>query len=173
MSRVRKQSIEWKNSKGKELLIEDLRQGRIPVVGVRGDAASIYATREEFGGNNPDERRKFTARLRSARLHLTENTERARTDSAALAHDRQLYPETQINSGGEHRWDGSAAQLLLRQDIRENRHNIMTPLALHCSREEYLVFRLEQFRGHIYQEVKTQKYVRDRYSNQRPAIYPS
>lgn len=87
MPSVVKKGKEWKGSEGKELLIKDLREGRIPVVGSRGDAAAIYRSRVEFGGDDEDEQRKFPERLRRARLAFSQNITRAAFDSEALVHD--------------------------------------------------------------------------------------
>jgi hypothetical protein len=60
----------WQKSMGKQMLIQDLEQGRISMDGQYGDAKEIFATRDEYGGSNVDEFKKFPARLRSARKQV-------------------------------------------------------------------------------------------------------
>ena len=163
MVKPAKKGQDWRVSKGKELLYKDLQEGRIPAVGSRGDAVAIYQSRPEFGGDDADERRKFTDRLRRARIGYLKNVSLAKSDSEALIHDRLIHPERQTNDRNERRWDGSEAQSLLRQDVRESIHKNMKPNELHRSREEYGQFPLPQFRQHIYQEEQTQKFIQYRY----------
>jgi hypothetical protein len=147
----------WQTSKGKQLLIQDLEQGRIPVDGRFGDAKEIYAIREEFGGTNKDEFKKFSARLRSARKQVKQSMKRASDDSIALAHDRAIYPKNAIDQCNRPRWEGSMAQQLLQNDVATNHCQELIPKELYQSREEYRVFSLKVFRGHVHQEVRRQK----------------
>jgi hypothetical protein len=148
----------WSKSKGKELLFQDLLQGRISIEGTRGDATEICALRDEYGANDPNERRKFPARLRSARKQVKQMKGQAEIDRMALAHDRLLYPEKEVNSHGEPRWDKSEAQRLLVIDIDEEKHEYMSPMEMYNERIEYQEYSLEVFRGHIYQEVERRKF---------------
>lgn len=148
----------WSTSKGKDLLFLDLLEGRISIDGRRGDATEICALRDEFGANDPEESKKFPARLRNARKQVKQLKSQADFDRDALAHDRLLYPESAENSRGEPRWDGSEAQRLLFLDIDESKHEFMTPMALYKERIEYQEYSLDVFRGHIYQEVGRRKF---------------
>ena len=111
---------EWKNSKGKELLLKGLRDGSIPLDGKDMPPKEVYTLRPEFadyGGY-----KNFPSRLRSARKTIIEKNDRASSDLAAFTHDRLLYPEAPHNYRGEPRWDGSDAERLLKQDIDDGKH---------------------------------------------------
>ena len=80
-------------------------------------------------------------------------------DEEALIHDRKLYPQTTHNSLNLPNWNGSEAQRLLKVDM-DNKVNVsLKPKELYESRLEYQVFTLKVFRGHIYQEIKTRKFL--------------
>jgi len=149
---------EWKNSKGKELLLKGLRDGSIPLDGKDMPPKEVYTLRPEFadyGGY-----KNFPSRLRSARKTIIEKNDRASSDLAAFTHDRLLYPEAPHNYRGEPRWDGSDAERFLKQDIDDGKHDIMTPQELYNSRAVYHQnYPLYVFRGHIYQEVKRRKFL--------------
>jgi hypothetical protein len=157
MPRNKSSKPSWQSSAGKKLLINDLRSSAIPMRG--GDVAAIYNLRTEFGGNDPDEFRKFPLRLRAARKHVEEGMERAASEAKALDHDRQIYKESEFNQRNEPRWQGSQAEQLLKADISSGKHNGMKPSILYKTQQEYQKFPLHIFRGHIYQEEKLIKFL--------------
>lgn len=156
----------WQNSKGKELLMKDLRSGKVAIKG-KGDAIAVYNSRVEFGGNNIDNQKKFPQRLRAARQKTVELNERSAFDVDAIAHDRVVFPINATNHLNEPRWEGSDAQIFLRNDVSSKLHQNMKPQELHRLRAAYLKFSLKTFREHIYQEDKRQKYIRDKYNHHR------
>ncbi len=66
---------------------------------------------------------------------------RATSESEALAHDRLLFPRSNVNDRGEPVFDLSPAKLLLRGDVTAGLHNLMTPSELQNSRNEYRPFK--------------------------------
>ena len=58
------------------------------------------------------------------------------------------------------RWEGSEAERLLRLDMDEGKHEAMAPRLLYAERREYREFPLHVFRGHIHQEKRTRKFLR-------------
>ena len=57
----------------------------------------------------------------------------------------------------EGEWHGSAAERLLKIDIKNLLHKSMKPKQLYHTRDEYKQFDLETFRGHLYQEYRSNK----------------
>ena len=57
-------------------------------------------------------------------------------------------------------WEGSDAQKLLKKDMEDGRHETMQPMELWETRDTYLLFPLDVFRDHIYQEIRTNKYLK-------------
>lgn len=84
---------------------------------------------------------------------------RADTDEAAFLNYRKNNKIHSRNARGYPEWDGSAAQRQLKEDIESNLHNIIEPIDLWYLREVYDPFPLKVFRDHIYQEIKTAKYL--------------
>ena len=158
----------WQKSDGKELLMADLRSGTIALRG-KGDADKIYKLRAEFGGDDIDDKRKFPHRLRTARLKTEMLNNLSDFDVVAISHDRAIFPIKVANHETEPRWDGSQAQVLLRNDVSAKLHHNMKPQELHRLRTEYSEFSLTKFREHIYQEERRQKYIKDKYSRNRKA----
>jgi hypothetical protein len=62
------------------------------------------------------------------------------------------------NAKGVLRYDLSATKLLLREDVKNGWHILMTTAALKSSRPEYDEYSMWGFREHVYQEVKYQKF---------------
>jgi hypothetical protein len=106
---------------------------------------------------------RFRSNYNSLKVAIKKNKEKADSDSAALAHDRQLHPPPATHTSTSHgcypRWDGSAAQRLLKQDVDSGLAENLKPQLLHAYRPEYVVFPLEVFRDHIHQErrARTEK----------------
>lgn len=94
--------------------------------------------------------------LNSLRKALDKLKNKADVDSAGIEHDRRLHPINSNPPGSSYpRWDGSAAQRLLKEDIEEGEHKQLQPRELRMTREEYQVFPLHVFRKHIHQEVRS------------------
>lgn len=101
----------------------------------------------------------FKSRLIGMRKIVKEGLERAAADEAALKHDRLICPRPLLNARGEPHWEGSDAQTLLEIDVEAGVHQtFISPEDFYRSRMQYQSFPLTVFRGHIYQEVKTQKW---------------
>lgn len=105
------------------------------------------------------DRTKLSSRLTALRNQIIADAGAAASDEAAMAHDRALFPAPTHNYRGEPRWQGSAAQTLLRLDVSTGKHLAMDPKKFYESRIEYTRdYSLVTIRQHIYQEVKFSKY---------------
>lgn len=103
------------------------------------------------------DRSKLPGRIRGLREQVTQDTESAKEDAFALEHDRKLYPIPTHNYRGEPRWEGSAAQKQLKDDVAKGLHLTMTPQEF-GSRQIFKDYAEDIIREHIYQEIKFQKY---------------
>jgi hypothetical protein len=147
---------DWRKSKAKRLLEEDLTKGTIPLESDEMGAREVYGQRPEF---SEFEYAHFTDRLRDLRKQIGQKKDIAFADCAALARDRAIYPKPAHNHRGEPRWEGSEAERLLRADISLFRSTQNKPVDLYRSRAEYYNnYPLVVFRGHIDQEVRRLKY---------------
>lgn len=159
---------DWKTSDAKKLLELDLISGEIPLQsGDDGmDPMDVYLQRPEFS-EFPYE--YFRGRLLDMRKQITEKKALASVDAAALANDQKIHPKSSHSVRGEPRWDGSAAQQLLKNDIKDNKHKTMTPKDLHKSRSDYFDnYPLSVFRKHIDQEVRRQRIRASRQEKNNP-----
>ena len=82
----------------------------------------------------------------------------AKEDYEYLKADRELFPPRDKDAvRGKLRWDGSDAQRLLKIDVTDGKHLEQPPREFRKTRPEYMLFDLDVFRDHIYQEVKSRK----------------
>ena len=156
MSPRKKTQNEWAKSRAKELLVDDLSEGRIPLESCEGfKPADVYLMHEEFKSM---EYRLFVSRLRGLRKKIKADKAIANSDAALLARDRLVYPKKTHNSKGEPRWEGSAASKRLTEVVAARNHEGIRPSALQASQEDFKPFKKVTFRNHIYQEGRTQRY---------------
>jgi hypothetical protein len=153
--------IDWANCPGREILINDLQSGHLPVHEHELSAEEawdlVYQHMAEFVTVVFSQ---FEARLRDHRRQVRKNISRAISESESLAHDRLLFPRSNVNQRGEPVFDLSPAKLLLRADVAAGLHTRMTPTELQNSRPvEYGPFNAKKFKHRIYQEVRRQKFI--------------
>jgi hypothetical protein len=130
--------IKWKPSKAKQILLDDLEEGILPVDADELSAEEaweiMYSHMAEF---NEVVFSQFKDRLRDHRKQVREDTARAAIEAELLAHDRSLFPRQMENCRGEPVFDLSAAKLLLRADVEDGKNLTMTPRQLQLTRDEY------------------------------------
>jgi hypothetical protein len=140
-------STPWKNSLAKETLKKDILDGLVTqgmkpkeVIAMRKELYEPYA-------------KTFAANYRSLQRSLQALHVRSEEDHAWIVHDQHLYPRSDVDSLGRPRWDGSAAQHFLRDDLAAGKlEELGGSKALHNTRPEYLRFSLKVFRDHVSQE---------------------
>jgi hypothetical protein len=152
--------IDWKASSAKQIILDDLENGVLPVNEEdcsAEDAWTLYSKMAEFV---PVVFSQFKERLRDHRKQCRQQITRADRESEMLAHDRQLFPRQMENHRGEPVFDLSAAKMLLRADVREGKHLTMTPSQLQQTRPAaYGPFDPRKFKHRIYQEVRREKFL--------------
>ena len=107
----------------------------------------VWKSRPEYEACNIN---SFGTNFLLIKKKAKEMKRRAVIDAAALCYDRFLYPIT-----SENRWDGSAAQRFLKQDIELGFYEYFTPMDLWLSREEYQEYDINIFRPHVHQEIRS------------------
>lgn len=154
MTKAEKKKAAWnKHNEVRKKLRDDIWKGAI---GFDVSPKDAWEMRPEYKKMDLD---LFRSRLEGMRTIVREGVERANKDIAALKHDRQLFPRPQLNARGEPQWVGSDASFLLELDIESGvNKNFASPADFHASRLQYQLFPLAVFRGHVYQEIKTQKW---------------
>lgn len=150
----KKKKWSWQYSLAKEQLRKGLVSGKITLDMSIDDV--FHYTPEVM----KTDRKKFASRLRGLKEQVKADKKKANSDERDLCHDRSIYPIPTHNYQGEPRWEGSVAQLLLKQDVKNGRHETMSPKDLYNSRVEYYSnYSLSIIQHHIYQEVKLLKYI--------------
>lgn len=156
----------WRNSNAQRLLHEDIKTGRIPA---DMHWATAFNLRPEFaavGKASAEETKEqcalrlFESRLRTARKFVTAKSTRASEELALLQQEQQMFPFPTTNRlTGEPRWEGSEAQTLLKEDVKNRVHETMTREEFYLSRPEYQQFFKRTIDGHVPQEVKSIKFL--------------
>jgi hypothetical protein len=156
------ENIDWAKSLAKKIVMADLADGRLSLeenVVSAEKAFQVYkacrpAAFADVGFN------QFKLRLKDHRRQVKKTVEASQWEEAAFQLDQLSleHPGTH-NDRGEPIFDRSPAKKLLRQDVKDGRHDEMSPKDLWCSRPQYMVFALDIFRQRIYQQVRLQKYL--------------
>ena len=154
-----KQDVAWKHHPARALLKEAFLSKEIPLdysksMGPRA-VCDKYKKSRAFKGMPYDG--AFTRRLRSLRVQAEKKVGRVEIDIKAYELFRKHHPIQNLTNRGKPRWDGSAAQALLKIEMKEGWHKSMQPKALWESDEVCQDFDLEVFRKHIDQEERLWK----------------
>ena len=149
----------WRNCQGQQLLLRDIRNGDIPPT---MDWKVAFARRPEFAfGDTPSEaKRLFQNRLKNAHKKVEQNNNRASTELSMLRADRITVPPPAIDHQGFPRWEGSAAQVYLKQDVAANQHIGINKTHFFLSRDDYQLFTAEFIWKKVRQEVKLIKFLK-------------
>ena len=151
----------WNSHPARKLLYKELSDGIIPLDVGEMKAHEVYFHYEdalEFEGMPYDD--AFIRRLGSLRGQIKRDRKRAEADQHALAIARRNHPVPATNHRGEPHWNGSTAQLHLKEDIKAGEHNQYAKTEdFWKSRSSYQEFPYKVFYGHIRQEIKTIKYL--------------
>jgi len=159
--RKKKHPINWTATcRGKQLLLRDLREGLYPE---DMPFEEVFYQRPEFdvGVSHSEAKRLFENRLKAARKLVTQNNTRSASELVLMQQDRAAHPPPARYPSGEPRWDGSAAQALLKEDVKNKVHESMSREAFYTSRTEYyLDFSLQTISNHVDQEVRSSKFLK-------------
>ena len=138
-------------------------EGRVPKEATDSSGKStmkledIYLSRPEFSKYKYS---MFSSRLSSLRKTVKVTEHRAALDQAAFDNYIQNHEPSLLTRHGYSQWQGSEAQRLLKIDLKNKVHEIMTKKELHESREEYFEnYPLNVFRDKVWQEIRTAKYL--------------
>ena len=144
-------TINWAKSLSRQVVLDDLENGVISLD--ETDTAEelyhfVYKHTQEFMLEKvlfP----QFKKRLEDHRAQVKKRHKASQWESAALAHDKELFPTRTHNDRGEKKFYLTEAYNLLAQDVQEKKYLLMTPSELKASRPEYGEFTLGVFDGRI------------------------
>lgn len=158
--------VDWNLSLARDLLILDVKEGRITGSTTLKDA---HNARPEYMHY---QEAAFKGYLETIIGQMGNKESRAERDDSAVKQFRQLHPKPATNHRGEPRWEGSAAEAKLKAvvDKGEHKQKDVKPRHLRDTDEDFQAFQPKTFRNHIYQEVKSRKfqnYVKDKAEQKR------
>lgn len=154
------EDVDWQYHPLKQFLKDKIIDGSIPCdwkLMKPFDVWNTYCDNDVFEGMEYDA--AFKRRLLSLRNQVKVGKNRAADDQKAFEIAKTKHPPPALNHWGEPQWNGSAAQALLEEALKNKRHEELEPQELWESKPEYQEFRLSTFRDHIYQAVGTKKYL--------------
>jgi hypothetical protein len=150
----------WKDSPAREVILEDLLAGILPLesdeISAREAWDDVYSNLIEFHGVEYDQ---YYRNLRNHRVQVAKQLGNSKWLLSALEHDWGLTPRQTKNARGEPVFDMSIAKKFLEMDVKDKKHERMTPATLQTTRDAYKMFRLDIFRQRIHQEVRWQKFL--------------
>ena len=153
-----KKVIVWGKSAAKQFLKKCFREKLVPAD--YHDAEQVWKDHCEgtaaFARMQYDS--AFVRRLGSVRDDYVKKVARCEKDLEAYLIAKRNHPTPELNSRGEPQWNGSRAQELLKETVKNGEHNGVKPAVLRDSKEEYKVYSLQTFRDHIYQEERLLKF---------------
>lgn len=152
--------IDWANSDAKLVLMEELEHNILPLE--EQDVSTEFAWgvyREHPAFKNVVCFAQFKTQLAAHRAQVKKKQGESAVQLAAFHHDRVLHPPAKHNKQGERKFYLSDAHPLLREDVKEKKHEQMSVRRLYCSRPEYQQFCQNKFNQRIHQEVRYQKFV--------------
>ena len=160
------EGIEWDNSAAKAYLQDCLEDGVIPMnfrEGKNPKQAAKMVWDEHCAGHAAFEGMVFNSifkrRLESIAKNHNSKKARAADDLKAFKQYRAKYPIRSHNDFGMPRWEGSEAERLMKQDMKEGKHAGLKPHQFRATRPAVFgVIPLPIFRDHIYQELKLWKF---------------
>lgn len=149
--------VKWQYCEAKQILIAEIVMKRIPLEddGTMSDL-DVYNHRPEFAEYAFV---FFPERLSACREQVKTQQSRSKDDQEAYDIYIKLHPKSSYSQRGYPEWEGSDAQRLLLQDLADGKHDNMKPKKLRATRPEYCLFPKKVFRDHIYQMLRTEKYL--------------
>lgn len=169
----RSKKFDWRNSAAKKYLKRCFKDGVIPLkysvedggVGPKAVWEAHCKDHASFKGMSYDD--NFASRLRAVKKDSESKMARAEVDKANLTAFRQQHPVQAFNSLGEPRWEGSEAQCLLKIALEEitklsaeEIEKQLEPKVLFETEPSYRTFTLAKFRDHIYQEIRSRRFLK-------------
>jgi hypothetical protein len=149
--------VKWITCPARQVILDDLRRGAL-LDGVSAEAAfKFYKKMPEFEEVCFEQ---FKARLKDHQKQATKQWLLNAEEEKAFKHDLKLYPNSRTqNKQGKPIFDASPAKLLLREDVKDKKHEGVSPSQFQGSRPEYKLFDSKTFRHRIYQEIRRQKFI--------------
>ena len=150
----------WRKSKAKQLVAQDMIDGIVPVDQPIKDPERLYNEMyadHEYFQDFPFDKKKFTGYFERLRKSVKLLGDSAKYDKEALEHDLMLYPPQTHGPTGKLLFRDSECDRWLEIDIDNGIDKTMTLTAFQNSRDCYKLFERERFRKRIDQKHQDRK----------------
>ena len=155
-------TIDWLNSESKQVVLDDLQSGLISL-DTTDTAHDLYYGMYQFAPEFIAEGvqyNQFRARFNDHRKAIKKQQDRSEWETAALAHDRLIFPKKTHNARGERVFYMTDAARQLAQDVEDQLHVTLKPSGLRALRQDlYGEWPLKTFDQRIRQAVQRKKFV--------------
>ena len=141
----------WRNSKARKKLAALLKDEASWVQVC--DGYHVYHADEDFRKYNL---KNFENNFSALKEKIQTDKEAVEFDKLRFVHDRNLHPASTTNKRGDKRYEGSAAERKLKQDVNAGKSKGRLPKEMWLSDPVYYEYlTLKQFRSHKYQEERS------------------
>jgi hypothetical protein len=149
--------VKWITCPARQVILDDLHREALGRDVSAEAAFKFYKKMPEFEGVGFEQ---FKARLADHRKQATKQWLLNAEEEKAFKRDMKLYQNSRTrNKQGKLIFDASPAKLLLREDVKDKKHERVLPSQFQASRPEYKLFDSKTFRHLIYQEIRRQKFI--------------
>lgn len=97
---------------------------------------------------------RFVPNYRNLKARIEGEKKSVDFDKDSLEHDRALHPKKDTNKRGEARYEGSAAEKWMKENVKENKTKGMTPTMLLDAVPELRSLTKKQLRSHKHREER-------------------
>ena len=153
-------NIDWRKSLARIVLLDGLTDETIPLDEKElsaEEAWELYKDEEGFKGVVDFD--QFKRQLKAHRDQVSKQRKKSNKEQEAFEHDLKLYPRRLHNHKGQLKFDYSDAKLLLREDVEQGNHNILSLTELWEKHDAYQLFTQDVFAERLKQAVKRKKFV--------------
>ena len=151
--------IQWRSSQAKAIVLEDLKNGKLPLNEKKVSAKQAWTVYHELPEFKGVCYKKFKDRLSDHRRAVQKQKSQYEREELAFQHDRIIHPRDETHDRrGKLIFSHHPASNLLCQDLKNGAYPRMTPSELRNSRPEYKLFSLQVFKERIYQEICLKKF---------------
>lgn len=144
--------VDWKVSKCKAYLLIQLMD----------DKSSFHSMEPEeiynsYDGFNDYAFTNFKNNLNNLKEVVRVRKEVIKEDERIYQLEQQRFPRKERTTTGKFFWDTHPSNLLLQEDVKKGKTNLMKPKKLRQTRNEYQDFDVGVFCGHVQQEKRAQR----------------
>ena len=137
----------WQFSTARKILRRDMIA---EIVTLKSDPKEVHGMYKDYEDYDV---KKFPNYIKSMHLQVQRDRRLAAADVLMYGRDVETIATLRADQVANKDWHRSHACQLLKEDVDNEKHLVMSPKELHASREEYMEWPLTKFRNHLYQRI--------------------